>query len=91
MASSASTSTNVSDILIENDIPWASLEGRKATELKADELNFGWSVEGIQQKVWKQKRSLLKGMYPLRVSINTRVLCMNEHPKSKEYLILFYT
>lgn len=58
MASSVSQTQNVS--LSENDIPGASLLGRKPEELKNDELKFWLKCRGDLAKGLKTKAQLVK-------------------------------
>ncbi|XP_031556748.1 uncharacterized protein LOC116293463, partial [Actinia tenebrosa] len=60
MASSTSNTTNFTDILTENDIPGASLEGRNITELKIADLRFWLKCRGDPAKGLKTKAELLK-------------------------------
>ena len=48
--------------LEEKDIPGASLCGRKPSELRTKNLNFGWDVEVIRAKASKPKPNLWRGM-----------------------------
>ena len=55
--------------LEEKDIPGASLCGRKPSELKNVELNFGWDVEVIRTKASKPKPNLWRGMISIAAII----------------------
>ena len=59
MADRATTSTNVA-VLTEDDIPGASLPGRKPSELKNDELKFWLRCRGDPGKGLKTKAELVK-------------------------------
>ena len=59
MAATPSTSTNVA-VLSENDIPGASLCGRKPSELKNEELKFWLRCRGDPAKGLKTKAELVK-------------------------------
>ena len=59
MAALSSTSTSVS-VLSEEDIPGASLAGRKPSELKNEELKFWLRCRGDPGKGLKTKAELVK-------------------------------
>ena len=59
MAATPPTSTNVA-VLSENDIPGASLCGRKPSELKNEELKFWLRCRGDPAKGLKTKAELVK-------------------------------
>jgi len=59
MADMPTTSTNVA-VLTEDDIPGASLSGRKPSELKNEELKFWLRCRGDPGKGLKTKAELVK-------------------------------
>ena len=54
----AALATLRASLLKENDIPGASICVRKPSELKNEELKFGWSVGVTQRKALKRKQNL---------------------------------
>ena len=56
----ATASTTRVAVLTEEDIPGASLHGRKPSELKNDELKFWLRCRGDQAKGLKTKAELVK-------------------------------
>ena len=56
----SSTSTAHVAVLTEEDIPGASLHGRKPSELKNDELKFWLRCRGDRAKGLKTKAELVK-------------------------------
>jgi len=59
MADMPTTSTNVA-VLTEDDVPGASLSGRKPSELKNEELKFWLRCRGDPGKGLKTKAELVK-------------------------------
>lgn len=60
MAAHDSVSSRLSQILTEEDIPGASLQGRNPTALKSDELRFWLKCRGDPAKGLKTKAQLAK-------------------------------
>jgi len=56
----SNSSDNSQDKLTENDIPGASLGGRKPTELKTSDLKFWLKCRGDPAKGLKTKAELVK-------------------------------
>ena len=75
MASCETTSPSVS--LNENDIPGASLLGRKPEELKVEELKFWLKCRGDSGKGLKTKAELAKRYIFLTSSSKCDVLMIN--------------
>ena len=71
MASSVQTTRQI--FLNENDIPGASLLGRKPEELKNDELKFWLKCRGDSAKGLKTKAQLVKRYEASSVSYTTMV------------------
>jgi len=59
MADMPTTSTNVA-VFTEDDVPGASLSGRKPSELKNEELKFWLRCRGVAGKGLKTKAELVK-------------------------------